>query len=55
MTDEQKALCAEVPAMQERLFRAGLIKTAQLMTPAVEKLGFEAAENVAKLKKIFNK
>ena len=44
LTSELRELCEDLPRMQERLFRAGLIKTAQAMTPAILAIGFETAE-----------
>ena len=41
---DAKALCAELPAIQERLFRAGLLKTAHKMDEAVNQIGYEMAE-----------
>lgn len=37
-------LCLELPLVNERLFRCGLLKTAQKMNLAVQAIGFETAE-----------
>lgn len=44
----QKALCVEMGNIHERLFRAGLLKTAQKMKLAVEQIGLEVGDNIIK-------
>lgn len=41
---EVRALCAELPALEERLHRAGLHKSAHALNKATKIIGFEAAE-----------
>ncbi len=46
--DEMHALCSELPLLQERIFRAGLLKTGQALNTAVQAIGFEVAEHIEK-------
>ena len=42
--EEQRLLCIEMPEIQARLFKAGLLKTGHAMNAAIHQLGFERAE-----------
>ena len=39
-------LCAELPRVQERLFRCGMYRTAQKMKVAIDEAGFELADAI---------
>ena len=43
---ELESCCVEMAQLHERLFRVGLLKTAQKMKPAADQIGYEAAEIV---------
>ena len=45
---EAFGLCTELASVQQRLFRAGLYKTAHAMNQAVKEIGFEVAEHYEK-------
>jgi len=40
------ALCLELPMIRDRLFRAGLLRTAHAMDAVVRAVGYETAEHV---------
>ena len=48
---ERLALCEELPRIQERLFRCGLLKTAHEMDAAIKRIGFETADYMSKAQK----
>jgi hypothetical protein len=52
LTKEQfaqaKELCNELPIIEDRLRRAGLWSTASALHIAVERIGYEVAENAPK-------
>lgn len=41
---EAKELCVELPLIEDRLRRAGLLATAAALNAAVKKIGFEVAD-----------
>lgn len=49
--EDKYALCQVLPLVQERLFRAGLLKTAHAMDAAVKAVGYETAEHAETLEK----
>ena len=46
---EAQALCIELPKLQERLFRCGMLKTAHAMDKAIQEIGYELAEHLEAL------
>ena len=41
---ERHAMCVEFPLIEQRLMRAGLLKTARKMNAVVQAIGWECAE-----------